>query len=87
MTKCYDNGALTCGACVYRNECRMKPIIDGGMVRIFYDIEQDIIYSEDQLRSEYENFKMDIYESSGAATFEEHIINATSKNGFLEEIK
>ena len=55
-------------------------------MRIFYDIEQGITLTEEQLRSEYEKFKYDIELSSGATTFEESIANATGKNGFLKDI-
>ena len=53
----------------------------------YYDIECDRILTETQLKLEYEEFKNDIEESSGCRTFEEFIVNATNKNGFLMEVK
>lgn len=53
----------------------------------FYDIECNRILTETQLRIEYEEFKFDIEESSGATTYDEYITNATGKNGFLMKVK
>ena len=52
-------------------------------MRIFYDVENDSIITEEQLRSEYEEYKHDIEISCGATTFEEAIACALSKNGAL----
>lgn len=60
---------------------------EGLDVRKFYDIECDRILTEEQLRIEYEEYKYDIEESSGARTFEESLHNMLDKNGILIEIK
>lgn len=56
-------------------------------MRMFYDTECDRILTEEYLRAEYEEYKYDIERSCGATTFDEFIINATNKNGFLREMK
>jgi hypothetical protein len=57
------------------------------MMRTFRCTEWGTIYTEEQLRIEYEEFRQDIEESSGATTFEESLHNALTVTGFLEEIK
>lgn len=55
-------------------------------MRMFYDIESDIVLTEEQLKSEYDEYKGDIEISCGATTFEESIQCATSKDGTLEDL-
>ena len=55
-------------------------------MRKFLCTEWGSIYTEDQLRAEYEELKKDIEDSSGAATFEEYLHNACSVSGFLKEV-
>jgi hypothetical protein len=53
---------------------------------MFRCTEWGSIYTEEELRLEYEEFKCDIEISSGATTFEESLQNALTVTGFLEEI-
>lgn len=55
-------------------------------MKLYYDIECDRILTEEQLRLEYEEYKLDIEVSSGATTYDESIMNATGKNGFLHDL-
>ena len=52
----------------------------------YLDTESGHIFTEEELQVEYNSSKSDIEESSGAKSFQEWIMNCTSKNGFLEEI-
>lgn len=53
----------------------------------YRDIETGVIYDDADLLLEYLENADAIRESSGAKTCGEWLRNATSKNGFLEEVK
>lgn len=53
----------------------------------YRDTESGEILTRDQLYAEYLENAAEIEESSGARNFSEWLRNATSKNGFLEEVR
>jgi hypothetical protein len=60
--------------------------MEDNTMRMFIDTENGFPITEFALQLEYEKFKHDIEESTGARTFDEMLSNALSKNGFLREI-
>lgn len=53
----------------------------------YRDTETGKIWDEIDLLTEYLENAAEIEESSGASNFSEWLRNATSKNGFLEEVR
>ena len=53
---------------------------------MYRDTETGAIFTEDELRREYNENAKEIAKNSGAVSFQEWIRNCTSNNGFLEVV-